>query len=365
MPTIIDAHLDLSLNAIHLNRDLTLPLHELNTKEREMSDHLCRGRAVLTIPELRNAGVAVCVATVLARCNPELYPNAGFSRMDLDYATREIAGSVAYGQASYYTYLEDTGHLRMIRTRSELKEHWEEWETDNDGSLPVGYILGMEGSDPIVWPDRAEEWYDAGLRVAGLSHYGKSAYAGGTGTTDGLTKLGVELLGQFERLGIILDMTHLSDASFDQALEAYGGPLLASHNNCRALVSGDRQFSDDQIKAIAGRGGVIGAAFDAWMLYEGWVRGTTDPSVLPLDAVADHIDHVCQLTGGAGHIALGTDLDGGFGSEQTPGDIKRYSDVQAVAALLSKRGYSIDDIHRIYHGNWLDFFMRHLPETRA
>ena len=361
MRYIFDAHLDLSLNALHLNRDLSRELDEVNEKERGMSDLPCRGNAVLTIPEMRKAGAAVCLATVLARWNPKLAPANGFNRADLDYASQEIAGSVAYGQAAYYTYLEESGHLSMIRTKAELETHWDAWVNQIDGSLPVGYILAMEGADPISRPDRADEWFEAGLRVASLTHYGMSAYAGGTGTSAGLTEKGKELLKAFESSGIILDLSHLSDESFRQALDTYSGPVLASHNNCRTLVPGVRQYSDDQIRRIVERKGVIGVSFDAWMLAKGWQRGRSKTDSLPLSAVADHIDYISNLAGSLNHAALGTDLDGGYGNEQTPKEIRRYTDMQLLAAELNSRGYSDTDIDKVFHGNWLTFFKQHLP----
>jgi membrane dipeptidase len=162
-------------------------------------------------------------------------------------------------------------------------------------------------------------------------------------------------------LGIILDVTHLCDLSMAQALDYYDGPILASHHNCRALVGGDRQLSDEQIKQVVARGGVIGAALDAWMLYANWIRGETQPDVVTLAAVANHIDHVCQLAGDARHAALGTDLDGGFGNEQTPGDLKVYGDIQALGDILAGRGYASTDVDAIFHRNWLEFFRRALP----
>jgi membrane dipeptidase len=148
----------------------------------------------------------------------------------------------------------------------------------------------------------------------------------------------------------------LSDQSFDEALECYDGPVLASHHNCRALVGGQRQLTDDQIKRLLERGAVIGAALDAWMLYPGWVRGETRPEVVGIEAVADHIDHVCQLAGNADHAALGSDLDGGFGTEQTPRDLNTIADLQKIPDLLAKRGYSAADVKKIAHGNWVRFF---------
>jgi membrane dipeptidase len=160
---------------------------------------------------------------------------------------------------------------------------------------------------------------------------------------------------------MILDVTHLSDVSMGQAFDYFEGPLLASHHNCRALVPGDRQLADDQIKRIVARGGVIGVALDAWMLYPGWVRGETRPDVVGLGAVADHIDHVCQLAGDARHVALGTDLDGGFGFEQTPRDVRVYGDLQQLARVLTERGYAAGAVDAVFHGNWLGFFRGALP----
>jgi membrane dipeptidase len=163
-------------------------------------------------------------------------------------------------------------------------------------------------------------------------------------------------------LGMILDLTHLCDESMAQAFDYFDGPLLASHHNCRALAPGDRQLTDAQIKQIVSRQGVIGAALDAWMLYPNWIRGQTQPDVVTLANLADHIDHVCQLAGDSKHSALGTDLDGGFGNEQTPIDLRVYGDLQKLAEILLARGYSEADVDGIFHGNWLAFFKEALPD---
>ncbi len=106
---------------------------------------------------------------------------------------------------------------------------------------------------------------------------------------------------------------------------------------------------------------MIGAAFDAWMLYPGWVRGETRRDVVGLEAAADHIDHICQLAGDSRHVAIGSDLDGGFGTEQTPRDLDRISDLQKLDAVFAGRGYSEQAIDDVFHGNWLRFFRKHLP----
>src|SRR5262249_1188507 len=205
-------------------------------------------------------------------------------------------------------------------------------------------------------PEQIPQWWNAGLRIIGPAHYGPSPYAHGTGTTGGLFPPGPALLKAMEEVGMILDVTHLSDESFDEALDLYGGPVLASHHNRRSLVPDQRQLTDDQIQRLIARGAVIGAALDAWMLYPNWIRGQTQPEVVGLEAVIDHIDHVCQLAGNAHHAALGSDLDGGFGTEQTPRDLDTIGDLQRVPDLLRQRGYSSTDIQNICYGNWLRFF---------
>jgi membrane dipeptidase len=160
---------------------------------------------------------------------------------------------------------------------------------------------------------------------------------------------------------MILDVTHLAEPGFSQALDLFGGAVMASHNNCRALVPGDRQFSDEQLRRLFQRDAVVGVALDAWMLWPGWEIGTTSPDAVGIQAVADHIDHICQLAGNARYAAIGSDLDGGYGTEQTPQGLETIADLQKLAAILAGRGYSEPDINAVFHGNWLRFFEQHLP----
>jgi membrane dipeptidase len=361
MPRLIfDSHLDLAWSAIFFNRDLTLSVDAIRARESSMSDERARGKNVLSFPELRRAGVVVCVATVLARGGPDQKVLPTYKRTDLDYAAPSLAYSAARGQLAYYELLESQGLIRMVRTRSELSSHWAVYSA-NPEKTPLGIILSMEGTDPIVTPEQARHWHGLGLRAAGLAHYGRGQHAYGTGVTGPLNSAGIELLRVMDELGMILDVTHLCDESMAQGFEYFDGRVLASHHNCRALVPGDRQLTDEQIKQIIARGGVIGAALDAWMLYPNWIRGETKPDVITLKNFADHIDHVCQIAGNAKHSALGTDLDGGFGNEQTPIDLRVYADLQKLAEILLARGYSETDVDGIFHGNWLRFFMESLP----
>jgi membrane dipeptidase len=247
----------------------------------------------------------------------------------------------------------------QIRDGEGLARHVELWR-DPPENAPIGYILSLEGADSIRSPAHLEQAYAQGLRAIGPAHYGPGTYAQGTHATGGIGVRGRELLSEMDRLGMILDATHLCDESFWEALENFQGPVWASHNNCRALVSDTRQFTDEQIKALIARGGVIGAALDAWMLVPNWVRGKTRPEEVgvTLRNAVDHIDHVCQLAGNAKHAAIGTDLDGGFGREQCPTDVETIADLARIPDLLAERRYSERDIQQIMHGTWIRFLER-------
>jgi membrane dipeptidase len=360
MRPLIDAHLDLAWSAMFFNRNLLDVISEIRQAEAGMTDELSRARNTVSLPELRCANVPVCIATLLARSGPDKLKKVPSKRVDLDYAEQRIAYGHAQGQLAYYRLLESEGSLRIIKTRSELAEHWEAWQK-NSAVTPLGIILGMEGADPILRPEQLEAWWNEGLRAVGPVHYGRSHYACGTSTDGPLSDAGVRLLKQFQRVGMILDVTHLSDKSFAHAMKVYEGPLIASHHNCRALVPGERQLTDEQITILIQRDAVIGTAFDAWMLHPGWKRGETDPQRVKIEDAADHIDHICQLAGSARHCAIGTDLDGGFGTEQTPGDLNTITDVHKLESILAKRGYSAADIDGVFFGNWLRFFSHSLP----
>ena len=243
-----------------------------------------------------------------------------------------------------------------MRTAADLRDHWTNWR-----NAPLGVILAMEGADPIVSPGQADEWFAAGLRCVGLAHYGPGVYAHGTGGAGPVTPAGRELLRAFERLGMIVDLTHCAEPGFFEVLDRFGGAVHASHNMCRALVPADRQFSDEQIKALIARDAVIGMAFDAWMLAPGWILGESSPDRVSMQHVADHVDHICQLAGNARHVGIGSDLDGGFGTEQAPGDLGSIAGLPRLADVLAERNYADADINAIFHGNWLRFFDRSLP----
>ena len=362
---IIDAHLDLAWNAVYWDRDLKQSLARINAGEEALADDKARCGATVCFPEMRRGGVSTCLATLLVRYRPDLDRDQAPFRIDLDFATPEATYAVAHSQLAYYHALEKQNEVFQIKSLSDLNKHWSSVEgvgfQDEAANRPVGFVLAMEGADPILSPGQAHEWWEAGLRCVNPVHYGSNQYSGGTGTDGPLTRAGYDLLDAFQELGMMVDVTHLSDPAFTQVIDHFDGPLLASHHNSRTLVPGQRQLTDEQIRLLLERGAVIGASFDAWMLYPGWERGVTSTSVISLETVVDHWDHICQIAGNAQHIAIGSDLDGGFGTEQVPSGLTSIADLQTLKEPLRNRGYSEEDIAAIFSGNWLRFLREHLP----
>jgi membrane dipeptidase len=376
---IFDAHLDLAMNALEWNRDLTRPIDQIRQRENGMTDKPDRGKGTVCLSEMRRGGIGLCVATQIARIEHNAYSPV------FGWRSQEQAWAQTQGQLAWYRAMEEAGQMVQIKDAEGLKRHLKFWSEaplgsfsssssssieanavddvehkgveDRQRKLPIGYILSLEGADSIVTLKHLERSYEQGLRVVGPAHYGPGVYANGTDATGGFNTKGRELLKEMERLGIILDMTHLCDDCFWEALDLFSGPMWASHQNCRALVPHNRQFSDEQIKALVERGAVIGAALDAWMLVPGWVRKrTTAESVgLNLERLIDHIDHVCQIAGSARHSGIGSDLDGAFGREQTPADLDTIADLSRIPAMLKARGHSEEDVSLIAQGNFVRF----------
>jgi membrane dipeptidase len=349
---IFDAHLDLAMNAMEWNRDLTWTVEEIRKSELGMTDKPDRGKNTVSFDAMRKGNIGLCTATQIARFVKKDNPLPGWH-------SPQQAWAQSQGQLAWYRAMEELGELVQIRDKKELNDHLKLWQTGK-GKKPIGYILSLEGADSIINLDYLHKAFEAGLRAIGPAHYGPGTYAFGTNSIGGIGLKGQELLREIERLGLILDTTHMCDQSFWEALKVYQGPLWASHNNCRALVDHNRQFSDEQIIELINRNGVIGVVLDTWMMVPNWERGTSTPESMNVsfEQMIDHIDHICQLAGNCHHVGIGTDLDGGFGREQSPRDLDTIADLQKVPELLAKRGYSPIDIDRIMHLNFIEFLRR-------
>ncbi len=353
MELLFDCHLDLSMNALEWNRDLREPVAKIREIEAGMTDMKGRALGTTAFPEMRAGGIGICVATQIGGC---MKPRSFVA----NWESPPQAWAMTQGQLAWYRAMEELGEMREIRDLDGLRSHLETWADPTAAAAarePIGYLRSLEGADSIVTLDYLERAWADGLRALGPAHYGEGRYAMGHDRVGPLKPEGRELVREMDRLGMILDVTHLSDDCFWEALDLFSGPVWASHSNCRALVPDVRQFSDEQLKALIERGGVIGAVFDAWMVVPGWERGKSMPADLgvTIDHVVEHIDHVCQLAGNARHAGIGTDLDGGFGTEQSPMDLDTIADVATVADKLRARGYADEDVTAIMSGNYLRF----------
>jgi membrane dipeptidase len=330
---IVDAHLDLSYNALR-GRDVLKPAREQTADEE--------GIPTVGLPDLRAGGVGLVCATVFTL--PSLDGKPGYHTADEAYEE---------GQKHLHWYQQQVHNrtMQFVTTRDQLAD----WKPSSQG--PQQAILLLEGADPLRTPQDVAAWYAAGLRIVGLA-WRQTRYAGGTGVPGPLTNDGVELLKTLDSFGIIHDTSHLAEESFWQLLDQAGGPVIASHSNCRAIVPTDRQLSDDMIRAIVRRGGIIGINFfDRFLLppdQYGKRRAT-------LADVAAHAKHICDLAGSAKHVALGTDMDGGLGRNEIPIEIETSADLSRLGEALAAAGFDDRDISDIMGGNWLAFFARSMP----
>lgn len=330
---IVDAHLDLSYNVTR-GRDVTRPAAEQPRADNEV--------ATVGLPDLRAGGVGLICATIF--CAPRNYQGFG-------YATADEARAMAMSQLTWYRQQVDDGRINFVKRRQEVEA------IDATLAGPQRAILLLEGADALRTPDDAAEWFGYGLRACGLA-WRRTRAAGGTEEPGPLTDFGRQLARALDDAGIIHDLSHLADEAFWQLLEIAGGPVMASHSNCRAIVPTDRQLSDEMIRAIVRRGGVIGINF-----YDRFLVPPDDYRRRPctLADVVRHVKHVCDLVGDATHVGLGTDLDGGLGRDDIPEEITTAADLPRVADALSSAGFSDDDVTGIMGQNWLNFFARTLP----
>ncbi len=361
-PLIIDLHLDLAWDALFWNRDLTQPVHEVRRQEDseppQVSDQLSCGICTVTFPELRRGRVGVILSTIMSRIEPR-YPD---KRGD-GLRTQEQAMAMGRGHLAYYQALVKRGEIKPVLGLADLDEAMAAWENPTE-STPVYHILSMESADPIADPDDVEFWWDAGLRVVGPAHFGHNTYIHGTETVGGLKSPAPPLYEAMRRAGMILDITHMADQAVRESFQIWDGPVMASHCTCRALVKGQRHLEDWMIREIIARDGVIGLVFCQSFIDPDIEWGArpdfrTWKSKYDMRGLLPHVEHIADLAGGStANIAIGTDMDGGFGAEATPTDVDTIADLQGFGPVLEEAGYSSDDISGILHGNALRLFRR-------
>ncbi len=348
-PIIVDAHQDIAWNKIALHRDFFESVADKRAREGASPAH-GEGSAVVGFPELLAGNVRVIFATLyVAQARPD---RTGWGKT---YTTPQEAHDQALEQLAYYAMLASDPRVALITTRGDL-------DRVVDSETPrVGLVFLMEGADPIVTPEQTQEWFDAGVRIVGPA-WSQTRYSGGTRAPGPLTELGRALMPQLERAGMILDTSHMAERSFFDALELFHGAVIASHSNCRAFINADadRHLSDEMIRAIIARDGVIGAVVYNRFVLDGWDK-TARKDAVTLADVVKHTKHICDLAGDARHVGIGTDFDGGFGMESTPREIDTVADLPKFADALSAASFSDADIANVLGGNWIRLLRRALP----
>lgn len=354
---IVDAHQDIAYNMLTLGRDYRRSVAETRALEGTSEGQLV---ATLSLPDALRGGVGLVFAT--------LFTEPARKRMDpasplgpVSYRNPQEAYAAALRQWDVYQRLfDETPQLASVTTKAELDAVTATWA---DGAPAEGrrqgIILLMENGDPIIEPPQFEEWYARGVRLAGPA-WVASRYCGGTGEPGGLTAEGFQLLDVMASFGAILDLSHMAEESYLQAVERYQGPMIASHSNSRRFRNSDRHLSDTMIRLLAERDGVIGTVLYNAFLKDGYSK-TDRKETVPLETAIQAIDTVCQLTGSARHAGIGSDFDGGFGSQHIPAGLDTVADLPKIGDGLRARGYSEADVQAVLGGNFIRVVRAALP----
>lgn len=333
---IVDAHLDIAWNHLQ-GRDQTIAVAELRRGENRTSR-----QAMVTLPELIEAGVAVAFATLYTGAWEYDDDGYGIYAVPPDEDARK--------QLDCYLGWESEGRVRIIRSRSDLSSHLDAWATD---SKP-GLVILIEGADSISSPEDLPKWVADGVRIIGPA-WSQTRYCGGTRRPGPLTAAGKELLAGMKELGVICDISHMAEESFWQTLELDNHRVIATHANARALVPKerpDRHLSDEMLAALGETGAVIGVVLANAFLDETW---TSDADPLGMDVVKSHLYHMAAIVGWSG-VGIGSDLDGGFGVEETPSPFDSVADLHKIGGIVP--GSSSD---AVLGGNWLRVLSESLP----
>lgn len=351
---VIDAHEDIAWVHIKTGRDYRISAMKHRQNEASKNTDI----ATVGLPDALLGRVALVFATLYATpADTKLVADAATK----GYRTPREAYDMALKHLDYYQRLADEDErVVLIRSAADLETVLATWQEGSDiGQRKQGLVTLMEGADPILEPKQFEEWYERGVRIVGTA-WGATRYSGGTGAPGGLTAIGKELLDILADFNAILDLSHMAEQSFNEALERYTGSILASHSNPRKFCDTDRHLSDDMIQRLAARDGVMGVVLYNRFLSNTWAKGD---SRLALSVVGDAIDHICQVTGSAAHVGLGSDFDGGFGAESIPDGLETSGDLLEIAKLLRGRGYEESDIEAVMGGNMLRKLRQSLPAT--
>ncbi len=348
---LVDGHLDLAENVTLFGRDLTLSAAEIRSIEKRKSR-----QATVSLPELERGGIAVVIATVTAGFLAEDV-GRDFEPRSAIYHTPGEAEAQALTQIKLYQTWEQEGRVRLLKSVNDLEHHLQLWQDDHK----PGLVMLMEGADPIIEVQDLPKWWQLGVRLIGLT-YGDTRYAKGVGggsetfKRGGLTSVGIELLEQMAAQGFTWDISHLTDEGIRQGFDLKFPRVCASHANVRAITPSDRHLSDEVVRAIGERGGVIGLVLYNGFLEPRWSDDRSIPVTLD-EHLQRHANYIASLSGWK-HVGIGSDLDGGLGLEESPKEIDTVADLHKAGSCLPAEAREA-----VLSTNWLTFLRSSLPQT--
>lgn len=361
MTLIVDAHADIAYNMLRYGRDYTRSTAETRQIEKGSATVLDNENALLGWADYQRGEVAIVFSTLYAL--PARW-NKSEDKKQV-YKNYDEAHKLYREQLMTYHRLTDSApdKFRLIASRSDLEAILAHRSSSSPEGHPVGMVVLMEGADGIRDMGELEEWHQLGLRLIGPAWVG-TRYSGGWKEPGPLTPDGRKLLSAMTDYNFTLDLSHMDEKASLEALDIYRGTIVATHGNCSALLpnsNSNRHFSDRVIEGMIERDGVIGVVPYNPYLKAGWSVGKNKREEVPLDVVANHIDHICQVAGNSLHAGIGSDFDGGFGLESVPPEIETVADLQKLSPLLQARGYSEADVANILGGNWITRLKKNLP----
>jgi len=365
MHLIIDAHEDLAYNTINFGRDYTRAAAETRQLELNTENPGRAGNSLLGWPDYQRGQVAMVFPTIFVASKEHKsddWDQAFFE--DFEDAHRQYMRQIDL----YHRWAEQSPDQFMLvgdrRALHTCLNRWEQTPADYPAHTnPVGLVLLLEGIEGLRRLEDLESYWQRGLRIIGPVWGGGRFCGCAWKDPGGFTGEGRELLEAMADMGFILDIAHMNEKSALEALDIYEGTIIASHANARALIKNapsERHFTDPVIRRLAKRDGVIGLLPFNNFLKVDWKIGD-DRHEVPLALIADHMDHICQIAGSAGHVGLGTDFDGGFGWPAVPEEIDTIADLQKLENILSERGYSAEQVAAFFAGNWLRILEKALP----
>ncbi|MBA4179167.1 MAG: membrane dipeptidase [Anaerolinea sp.] len=272
----------------------------------------------------------------LGGCFTSIFLETQWAEMNaVGYAMEEMDDVFAVADRS-------EGRFRVCRTVAEVRAAFE--------AGAFASVFMFEGADPISWSlKELRVFYEAGLRVLAPTWSRSTIFAHGVAFSGhlpqtGLTDLGRKLVSECNRLGIVLDVSHINPAGFWDLLAESKKPVIATHSSVKAISPHVRNLDDEQIKALAKKGGTIGINFATMFLRPDMQRGTD----VPLETIVSHFEHVIDLVGDE-HVSFGTDFDGA----DMPDCVKDAAGLPVVLREFKRRGWSDARLERVCNGNFL------------